>query len=79
VPPRAGSSLRELDRALARFQEDELSVEELRAQLEAVEGEDARELAAMLRAIELGICEAQRRPTALEQIEPIARSIRARR
>jgi hypothetical protein len=79
VPPRAGSSLRDLDRALTRFQEDELSVEELRSQLEAVEGEEARELAEMLRAIELGVCEAERRPTALEQIEPIARSIRARR
>jgi hypothetical protein len=43
-------------------------VEELRARLEEIEGEEARELAAMLQAIELGVCAAERRGVALEQL-----------
>jgi hypothetical protein len=67
LPP-AGSNPRAVERELSRFEADELSVEELRERLEGLEDEEARELAEMLQAIELGVCAAERRGVALEQL-----------
>jgi hypothetical protein len=67
LPP-AASSLGAVERELSRFEADELSVEGLRERLEGLEGEEARELAEMLQAIELGVCAAERRGVALEQL-----------
>ena len=67
LPP-AGSDLSAVEHELGRFEADELSVEALRERLEGLEGEEARELAEMLQAIELGVCAAERRGVALEQL-----------
>jgi hypothetical protein len=48
-----------VERELGRFESDELSVEELRERLEGLGGEEAREL---------GVCAAERRGVALEQL-----------
>ena len=53
-------------------------MEELRARLETLDNKEARELAQMLQAIELGVCAAERRAAALEQLEPSARLVRER-
>jgi len=66
--------------AIARYRQGGLSLGELRAAVAAAEaegelGDELRRLDAVLEAIELGVCEADRRGAALEQLEPAARAL----
>lgn len=67
-----------LREAITRFRQDELGLDDLRAAVATAEGEgelgdELRRLDATLESIELGVCEADRRGAALEQLEPVAR------
>jgi hypothetical protein len=71
--------------AITRFQQDELSLAALRARVLVAADEarggagvELRSLAHGLEAIELNVCEAERRGAVLEQLEPVARALRAR-
>jgi hypothetical protein len=68
--------------AITRYRQGALSLGELRAAVAAVQaegelGDELRRLDAALESIELGVCEADRRGAALEQLEPAARALEA--
>jgi hypothetical protein len=71
--------------AITRFEHGELDLHELRSHVfgaaDREEGTTAVELRSLghaLEAIELNVCEAERRGAALEQLEPVARLLRVR-
>ena len=69
-----------LREVITRFRRDQIGLDELRAAVGAAEGEgelgeELRRLDVALESIELGVCEADRRGTALEQLEPVARLV----
>jgi hypothetical protein len=79
------SALVRLNNAIARFEQGELDLQGLRTCLfDTADEEDGatavelRGLGHALEAIELNVCEAERRGVALEQLEPVARLLRAR-
>ncbi len=68
--------------AITRYRQGELSLGELRTAVAAAEaegelGDELRRLDAALESIELGVCEADRRGAALEQLEPVSRALEA--
>jgi hypothetical protein len=69
-----------LREAITRFRQDPIGLDELRAAVAATEdygelAEELRRLDVVLESIELGVCEADRRGAALEQLEPVARLV----
>ena len=66
--------------AIRWFRQDQIGLDELRAAVAADEaegalGDELRRLDVALESIELGVCEADRRGAALEQLEPVARLV----
>jgi hypothetical protein len=71
-----------LREAITSFRQDLIGLEALRSALAGAEADgdlrdELRRLEAALESIELGVCEADRRGAALEQLEPVARLVEA--
>ena len=69
-----------LREAITRFRQEQIGLGDLRAAVAAAEGDgvfgdELRRLDVALESIELGVCEADRRGAALEQLEPVARLV----
>jgi len=69
-----------LREAITRFRQDQIALDDLRAAVAATRaegtfGDELRRLDVALESIELGVCEADRRGAALEQLEPVARLV----
>jgi len=71
-----------LRQAITSFRQDRIGLDELRSAVAGAEADcelddELRRLEAALESIELGVCEADRRGAALEQLEPVARLVEA--
>ena len=69
-----------LREAITRFRQEEIGLDDLRATVASTDeegalGDELRRLDVALESIELGVCEADRRGAALEQLEPVARLV----